>query len=192
VYIYFVVTKKHSLGGQENFLNLHDRHTHVHAWGSVALSMIKRKFLYTCHTAIVPWRRRIGFRGKNKRCLVFRASRHKVDGDRNRKCLGGKRRPGNWTCIRSASTAGAIGSDFRSLFAVRMVVGTWECEGPVSVWTYCCWTILFCKGLYRSQVYIYILIYYYITMSVRRGGDTGWITNHGWLLFNYSFYLINN
>jgi len=142
--------------------------------------MIKRKYLYTCHTAIVPWRRRIGFRGKNKRCLVFRESRHKVDGDRNRKCLGGKRWPGNWTCIRSASTAGAIGSDFRSLFAVRMVVGTRESEGPVSVWTYCCWTILFCKRLYRSQVYIYIyiLIYYYITMSVRRDGDTEWITIH--------------
>lgn len=152
--------------------------------------MIKHKFLYTCHTAIVACRRRIGFRGKNKRCLVFRASRHKVDGDRNRKCLGGKR--WNWTCIRSASTAGAIGSDFRSLFAVRMVVGTRECEGPVSVWTYCCWTILFCKGLYRSQVYnIYINILLYNHVSTAR---RWYRMNHQPRLITILllFYLINN
>jgi len=98
---------------------------------------------------------------KQKVSCLSRVAPYKVDGDRNRKCLGGKRRPGDWTSIRSAQTAGtvAIGFDFRSRFAARMVGGARECEGPVSVRTYCCWTILFCcKGLHRSQVHIYLII----------------------------------
>lgn len=77
---------------------------------------------------------------KQKVSCLSRVAPYKVDGDRNRKCLGGKRRPGNWTFIRSALTAGtvAVGSDFRSRFAARMVRGARECEAPVSVRTYCC------------------------------------------------------
>ena len=96
--------------------------------------MIKRKFLYAC--AILLLCRGDGvsaFSAKTKGVLSFarRAIKWTATGIGSVSVENAGRETGRTSGRRQLR--GAIGSDFRPGFAVRMVVGMRECEGPVSV-----------------------------------------------------------